>query len=117
MEPTDQPAVSVTVVRTGGFAGLRREWNAQPPEPQRERWVMLIRQCPWDEPDAAAPAPAPDRFTWHIQAQLGADDRSADVPETQLHGPWRDLVAEVQSFEQERTGHDPESGTGSHPDR
>jgi len=112
METTDQPGLSITVVRTGGFAGLRREWTAQPPEPQREHWIMLIRQCPWDEVDAAAPpapAPGPDRFTWHITAQLGPDDRRADVPETQLHGPWRNLVAEVQSFEQEREGHGPDA--------
>jgi len=104
MEETEQPAVTVTVVRTGGFAGIRREWSARPPEPERSRWVMLIRQCPWDDQDAAGPAGV-DRFTWHIEAQLGDDDRRAEVPETGLHGPWRDLVAEVQSFEQEREGH------------
>ncbi|MEQ6896822.1 protealysin inhibitor emfourin [Microbacterium sp. KR10-403] len=114
METTDDPVLSITVVRTGGFAGLRREWSVQPPEPAREHWIMLIRQCPWNDVDAAAP-PGPDRFTWHIQAQLGTDDRRADVPETQLHGPWRDLVAEVQSFEQEREGNGP--GAADDPGR
>ncbi|QAY60695.1 hypothetical protein ET475_12350 [Microbacterium protaetiae] len=109
MEQTEQPIVSVTVVRTGGFAGIRRQWSAQPPEPERPRWVMLIRQCPWDDADAADPAGA-DRFTWHIDAQLGDDDHRVELPETSLHGPWRDLVAEVQSFEQERTGQDTPGG-------
>jgi hypothetical protein len=101
MEPTEQPTITVTVVRTGGFAGIRREWNARPPEPERPRWLMLIRQCPWDAADESDAGGA-DRFVWHIEAQLGDDDHRAEVPETRLHGPWRDLVAEVQSFEQER---------------
>lgn len=101
MEPTEQPTITVTVVRTGGFAGIRREWNARPPEPERPRWLMLIQQCPWDAADESDAGGA-DRFVWHIEAQLGDDDHRAEVPETRLHGPWRDLVAEVQSFEQER---------------
>ena len=101
MEQTEQPQITVTVVRTGGFAGLRRQWSAQPREPERPHWVTLIRQCPWDDQCAADPAGV-DRFTWHIEAQLGDDDRRAEVPETRLHGPWRDLVAEVQAFEAER---------------
>ncbi len=101
MGHSDQTVV-VTVVRTGGFAGIRREWRAQPEQAERDRWVTLIGQCPWDEPEAAGSSPAPDRFVWRIEARLGDDDRQAELPETELNGPWRDLVAEVQSFERER---------------
>lgn len=101
MEQTEKPEVSVTVVRTGGVTGIRREWRAQPPASDGPRWIVLIRQCPWEDEDAAD-APGVDRFTWHIQAHWGSDDRRVSVPETHLQGPWRELVAEVQAFEQDR---------------
>lgn len=110
MEQTEHPVVAVTVVRTGGFAGIRRQWSAQPPEPERPHWVMLIRQCPWEATETADTSGGADRFVWHIEAQLGEDDHQAEVPETLLHGPWRDLVAEVQSFEQQREGQEPDRG-------
>lgn len=101
--------VRVTVVRTGGFAGLRREWTALPGRADASRWVTLIHECPWDaeSPDAPA-AEGADRFTWRIQARLDDAERIAQLPESRLNGPWRELVAEVQSFESE---HDPGSAS------
>lgn len=98
-DPEEPAVVTVTVVRTGGFAGIRRQWTAEPAEPERPRWIALIRQCPWDEAGDAGEAPEPDRFTWRIEAQLGGDDRRAELAETRLNGPWRDLVAQVQAFD------------------
>jgi hypothetical protein len=100
-EPDD--LVVVTVVRTGGFAGLRRRWVAQPPPAQASHWVALIDGCPWDDdivPDDGDPGA--DRFVWRIDARSGRDERQAELPETRLNGPWRQLVDEVQSFEDAR---------------
>jgi hypothetical protein len=92
--------VVVTVVRTGGFAGIRREWTAEPTRDQAPHWITLVKQCPWDDEDATAiPDAGADRFVWRIEARLGDDNRRAELPETHLHGAWRDLVCEVQSFE------------------
>jgi hypothetical protein len=90
--------VSVTVVRTGGFAGIRREWRAQPPADEAPRWIALIRECPWDAEDAQCPPAQPDRFVWRIDARLGETAHRTELPESHLHGPWRTLVAEVQSY-------------------
>ncbi len=89
------------MVRSGGIAGLRRQWRAEPPEPERGHWVALIRQCPWNEP-GEADAGGADRFVWRIEARLGDDDHRTELPETRLQGPWRDLVTEVQAFERDR---------------
>lgn len=114
----DDVDVTVTVVRSGGFAGLRRQWVAAPPPADRPRWVALIDDCPWDEvasgdeaprgdadaDGAPTPPPAADRFVWRIDVRRGADERDVRLPETRLHGPWRQLVDEVQAFEEEREG-------------
>ncbi len=94
----------MTVVRTGGFAGIRREWTVRPEHGEAPRWVALIEDCPWEQEDATAgtAGAGADRFTWRIEARLGDEDHHAELPETRLHGPWRDLVCEVQSFERER---------------
>ncbi|GAA3767726.1 hypothetical protein GCM10022240_20160 [Microbacterium kribbense] len=102
--PTDPPtAVRVTVVRSGGFAGLRREWTARPEPVDAPRWVALIHDCPWQDADTCRPA-EPDRFVWHIEARLDDSARAVALPESHLQGPWRDLVDQVQAFERERTG-------------
>jgi hypothetical protein len=101
-EPDD--LVVVTVVRSGGFAGLHRRWVAQPPATETARWVALIDGCPWDDDTPADEDGAADRFMWRIDARSGRDEREVQLPETRLNGPWRELVDEVQSFEREREG-------------
>jgi hypothetical protein len=96
--------VVVTVVRTGGFAGLNRRWTAQPPAADTSRWVALIDACPWDDAAAGDADSGADRFTWRLDARHGDQEHRVQLPETGLNGPWRDLVDQVQSFEQERTG-------------
>lgn len=89
------PAVVVTVTRTGGFAGLRREWSARPPVRDAPRWVALIDDCPWDGVAVVATHGA-DRFVWRIDARCGARQRSAELPDAAVEGPWRVLVDEVR---------------------
>lgn len=90
-----ETTVVVEVIRTGGLAGLRREWRASAPPDASRHWVVLIERCPWDAPDAADPTGA-DRFQWCIRARAGAERREAELADRALTGPWRDLVDEVR---------------------
>ncbi len=88
------PRVVVTVVRTGGIAGMRRQWRAQPAADETARWRELVAACPWEAP---APSPAgADRYTWHICADDDGASHEADVPDSGLEGPWRTLVDAVR---------------------
>lgn len=92
--PGDDARIVITVVRTGGIAGMRRHWQVEPPVDESPHWVTLIEQCPWDatceEPQGA------DRYVWSIRAHTPADRRERDVPDGELSGPWRDLVDAVR---------------------
>lgn len=82
----------ISVVRSGGFAGLRREWTIEVSAPdEAERWLPIIEACPWDEVGGQV---RPDGFIYDMRA----DRHSAVVPEQELHGPWQQLVDEVQRW-------------------
>lgn len=90
--------VVVAVTRSGGFAGLTREWTAEPAPEDAPVWVDLIERCPWDDPLDRDPAGA-DRFVWSIHATCGdAAERAADLPDRALTGPWRALVDAVRDW-------------------
>lgn len=102
-EPTlpDDPAtradsnVEVTVVRSGGFAGLTREWSVAPGPDQRAAWIELVDRCPWEqEPDEPEGA---DRYMWTVVATLDLRPRTAELSEHQVRGAWRDLIDAVRT--------------------
>lgn len=102
MDPTPpEPTTTVVVVvtRTGGFAGTRRAWRAEPVADQAPVFLSLIQQCPWDaSPGSAAPEGA-DRFVWSIVAQWDdADEREARLGDSDLTGAWRELVDAVRDW-------------------
>ena len=82
--------LSVTVVRTGGIAGVRREWEASGP---RDEWLPLIEACPWRS--VGGDPASRDRFVYRIT--VSAPPRRATVPEGALTGPWKALVDRVRS--------------------
>jgi hypothetical protein len=86
----------VTVVRTGGFAGLRREWRSGTADAPEVDWPALVGACPWR--DAAKPVDgrARDQFVWRLEATGRSRVRRAVVPDGQLTGAWRSLVDEVR---------------------
>jgi hypothetical protein len=103
--------VEVAVKRTGGFAGMTKQWRAEPPADEASVWIDLIAQCPWDAPDSLAAEPArgesedgrppagADRFTWWIHARCGEDEeREAELPDAALVGAWRELVEAVRAW-------------------
>ncbi|MBA4607751.1 hypothetical protein H1W00_04605 [Aeromicrobium sp. Marseille-Q0843] len=89
MDGIDQPLLVVRVTRTGGFAGLRRQWEVEATsEDEAQAWWPLVEACPWD----ATPGDGyPDGFVYELQA----NDREATLPERQVDGPWRELVEAV----------------------
>lgn len=83
--------LTISVVRTGGVAGLRRSWELHLDcDDAADSWRPLLDACPWG---AAASAGAPDRFMYRITA----GDRSATVAERDLSGPWRELTDRVRA--------------------
>ncbi|MGP3535378.1 protealysin inhibitor emfourin [Microbacterium sp. RD1] len=88
-------SVVVTVVRSGGIAGMRRQWQAAPDPDEAPRWRAMVESCPWDDP--GTDAGGADRFIWSIRADDGDDvAREAEVPDSHLEGPWRTLVDAVR---------------------
>jgi hypothetical protein len=108
-ESAAQP-VEVAVKRTGGFAGLTKQWRAEPAPAEASVWIDLIAQCPWDAPSAPGeaarghgtdgrPPTGADTFTWRIHARCGdEDEREAELPDDALVGAWRDLVDAVREW-------------------
>lgn len=86
---------SISVVRTGGFAGLRREWRVRTSDAPDVDWPALVEACPWGT--VAPPSPVPDRFVWRIEADGARRRRRATVPDERLTGSWRELVDQVKS--------------------
>ena len=93
-QATDDRLV-VAVVRSGGMAGIRRQWQVEPEGADASRWVELIDRCPWDAP-AVSDAGA-DRFVWTIRARVPGRECEREVADGELSGPWRDLVDAVRS--------------------
>lgn len=92
-------SLRILVVRSGGFAGISREWRVEVdagPEADAAEWRSLIDACPWGV-QTEDPA-SRDRFTWRIEVRISRRRRTASVPDRDLEGPWRELVDRVQEF-------------------
>jgi hypothetical protein len=88
-----EPAIVVTVARTGGLAGLRAEWRVATDD--CDEWTPLIEACPWDT--VAADPHSRDRYVYLIEVMSPNRRCKAQVPEASLVGPWKELVDKVQS--------------------
>lgn len=86
----DRPVLVVVVVRTGGLAGLRREWRVEVGEQDAPSWWPLVEACPWDA-DLDADG-VPDRFVYDVRA----NEREVRLPESRLEGPWSALAEAVR---------------------
>ncbi|MFJ6679969.1 protealysin inhibitor emfourin [Microbacterium sp. NPDC091382] len=85
--------LTIVVVRTGGFAGLRRAWRVEVVGDDADAWLPLLDACPWGDPGASASGA--DRFSWEVAAAHGEVDHRAVVGEAT--GPWRELIERVQA--------------------
>ena len=83
--------MKITVVRSGGIAGLSRKWVVVVEEQEdRDSWLGLIEELPWGRFTLAQPQP--DRYVYRIRVSR----RQITLPEQQLAGPWRELVERVR---------------------
>jgi hypothetical protein len=93
-KPADR-TVEIEVVRTGGFAGISREWRVEAQDDDCDDWMPLIEACPWHR----VPPPdqlSRDRFVWRIEVDGPGLHRRATLADGGLDGPWRSLVERVQ---------------------
>lgn len=89
----------ITVIRSGGFAGLSRQWSVRIDEqPDEEQWRELIDRLPWDH--SSPSQDEPDRYIYRVRCA----PREAVIPESQLIGPWRELVDKVREAEGPESG-------------
>lgn len=84
--------LSILVRRTGGFAGLTREWRVE--TDGGTEWRGLVESCPWDA--RGGDPGVRDGFVWRIRI-TGAVDREVELPEGALVGPFEELVARVRA--------------------
>jgi hypothetical protein len=86
---------TILVVRTGGFAGLTREWRVSSADEPSVDWPALIDACPWTT--RYPPGRSNDRFVWRIEASAARRTRKATLPESSLTGSWAVLVKQVRA--------------------
>lgn len=96
-EPPSPPdaRIVIAVVRSGGIAGIRRQWHVVAEPGDADDWIDLIDRCPWDQ-DADAGTDT-DRFVWSIRASTPMARRERELAESALDGPWRALVEAVRA--------------------
>lgn len=92
--PTDVRVV-IAVVRSGGVAGIRRQWRVEAEAPDADDWITLIDSCPWDQ-ETDAPGGA-DRFVWSIRVRTPSERRERELRDSEVDGPWRALVDAVRA--------------------
>lgn len=82
--------MKITVIRSGGFAGLTRRWVViVDDQDDAADWEHLVENLPWDA--RSSTPPQPDRYVYRIRVSR----RQITLPEQQLAGPWRQLVDRV----------------------
>ena len=94
-EPTERQVV-IAVVRTGGIAGIRRQWRVEPDPADAPEWLTMVDSCPWDD-DTDDESTGADRFVWLIRVRTPSEKRERELPDSALDGPWRDLVDAVRT--------------------
>ncbi len=95
-QPAAPEVVQVTVVRTGGIAGLTRRWSVAADPSHAPKWTTLVAACPWRGAAVPAPPEGADRFSWELSAVCDDETLRAVLADQQLTGPWRTLVDAVR---------------------
>ncbi|MEV8241228.1 protealysin inhibitor emfourin [Microbacterium testaceum] len=107
-QPDTDEQFAIVVVRSGGIAGLSKQWRAEPDPERAPHWRELVESCPWDAPPIL-PTGA-DRYQWRIEVHRGDTAvHQARLSDQQVEGPWRSLIDEVRRA----TGQDRPSGRNS----
>lgn len=77
--------MKLRVVRSGGFAGLARTWEADIPDHEAKRWLPLMEN---DTGSGTSGAPVNDAFSYSVS--LG--ELTAEVDESAITPAWRELI-------------------------
>jgi hypothetical protein len=99
--PRLEPDWVILVVRSGGFAGLSRQWRVRSSDHPEVDWVRLVEACPWGA--ASRPDHTRDQFTWRIEATASTRKRRATLADSRVRGAWRQLVDEVKAADSRHT--------------
>jgi hypothetical protein len=108
------------VVRTGGFAGLRRTWSVDVDAASDvvDEWIHVVAACPWSDSADLDGDGVPDRFVFVVTVESfpveslpvdsavdssAGSELQATLPETRVVGPWRKLIERVQSADRADT--------------
>lgn len=93
--------MKVTIRRTGGFAGLTREWSTMV-DPEEPSWRDLLARLPIDERQREAASR--DRFVYLVTCEPPTKETPywrCEVPEGSFTGPWQDLLDRVRDEDSE----------------
>ncbi|MBC7590913.1 MAG: hypothetical protein H7226_07710 [Salinibacterium sp.] len=90
--------MTITVARSGGFAGLTREWSVSSAMDDADELLALVDACPWRS--IPADRASRDRFVYLITVRAPRRRRTVRLPEASLTGPWKSLVQRVQQERQ-----------------
>lgn len=85
--------ITITITRTGGFAGISRQWTLQL---DAEEWRSLLASGA--PPAGGQPDHSADRFVYRIRGGR----RSLVIPDSRLDGPWRELVERARDEQTDR---------------
>lgn len=86
--------LTITVARSGGFAGRTRTWSLSAVLDDSQELLELVDACPWR--GVHSDEVSRDRFVYLITVRAPPKRRTARVPEASLAGPWKSLVERVQ---------------------
>ncbi|MEO6944508.1 MAG: protealysin inhibitor emfourin [Lacisediminihabitans sp.] len=83
--------MKVSVVRSGGFAGLTSNWEViVDDQDDPDSWIKLIESLPWQT--TPRERQLPDGFNYRISCSR----HRITLPEHQVTGSWRELVDRVR---------------------
>jgi hypothetical protein len=87
--------ITVTITRTGGFAGISRQWTLQM---DADEWRSLLAS---GAPSVSSrPDHSADRFVYRIRGGR----RSLVIPDSRLDGAWRELVERARDEQTDGPG-------------
>ncbi|MBI5161892.1 MAG: hypothetical protein HY996_10845 [Micrococcales bacterium] len=85
----------MTIVRTGGVAGHRRQWVATASGSAADLVRELVESDAWA--GVGADPTSRDRFVWSIVVTGVGRRRTLTMPDSHLVGPIQELVRRVQA--------------------
>lgn len=86
----------VVVTRTGGIAGLKREWSVDvDARSDADSWRRQVEALPWGDP--VSTRPRPDGFVYDVRVEDGTVGRLLTLGEAGPESPWRALIDRVRA--------------------